>query len=255
MRLPHRSAKPGGLRLRWSGQPGLQIPKVRAQYSSRRILVSDLSEGESFDSFLGHAAAAERDRAGAALFAFFVESFCRHGVFHGDPHPDNYLFSNGDVVLLDFGCVKRMDDEQTNWWRSFMRAYLERRFATARELLIQIEMIPEPDRYDFEYHHRMVLTTYECCLREAPFAFDHAFMRRLIRARGHDNRGKFRVNLPKDWIFANRMALGLFALLSRLEAKGDFRNPLLGALYEPNEPRPDPYTEAEVSFYVNGATP
>lgn len=236
-------------RLRWSGYPGLQIPEVDLECSSRRILVSDFSPGESFDSFLEHATAGERDRAAAVLFRFFVESFCRDGVFSADPHPDNFLFANGDVVLLDFGCVKRMALEGVRWWRSFLRAYLERKFTTARELLIQMKMVPDPGRYDFESHHRMVLATYEFCLREEPFQFDHAFMRRLIRARGHDNRGKFQVNLPKDWIFATRMALGVFSLLGRLQARGDFRTPLLEALYEPHEPRPAPFTDAELSFY------
>jgi predicted unusual protein kinase regulating ubiquinone biosynthesis (AarF/ABC1/UbiB family) len=155
---------------------------------------------------------------------------------------------NGDVVMLDFGCVKRMAPTQVRWWRNFLRAYLERRFDVARDLLIEMGMIPEPARYDFESHHRMVLTTYEFCLREAPFQFDTAYMRRLINARGRDNSGKFRVNLPKDWIFATRMALGLFALLSRLEAKGDFRGLLLNVLYEPGEARPAPYTDIELSL-------
>ena len=113
-----------------------------------------------------------------------------------------------------------------------------------------MDMIPDPAHYDFESHHRMVLTTYEFVLREPSFQFTTAFMRRLIDARGRDNRGKFRVNLPKDWIFANRMALGLFALLARLEAKADFRGALLDVLYEPGEPRPAPYTEAELGLFV-----
>jgi predicted unusual protein kinase regulating ubiquinone biosynthesis (AarF/ABC1/UbiB family) len=239
-------------RLRWTGRPGLLIPKVLRQRSSRRILVSDLVQGEGFDSFLEHATGAERDHAGALIYGFFVESFCKHGVFNADPHPGNYLFVNGDVALIDFGCVKRMSLEQVAWWKALLRSYLERRFDAARDLLIETDLIPDPSRYDFESHHRMVLTTYEFALRATPFRFDAAYMRRLINARGKDNRGKFQVNLPKDWIFANRMALGLFALLARLQATGDFRNPLLGVLYEPGEARPAPYTDTELSLLGTG---
>ena len=92
----------------------------------------------------------------------------------------------------------------------------------------------------------MVLTTYEFALREAPSRFTTEFMRLLIRG----NRGKFCVNLPKDWIFANRMALGLFALLARLGATADFRGALLDVLYEPGQPRPPAYSEAELAWFV-----
>jgi predicted unusual protein kinase regulating ubiquinone biosynthesis (AarF/ABC1/UbiB family)/DNA-binding transcriptional regulator YiaG len=231
-------------RLRWLGHPGLQIPKVLVQCSSRNILVSELIQGESFDSFLEHATPNECDRAGDVIYRFYIESFCRHGVFNADPHPGNYLFVNGDVAMLDFGCVKRMTSPQVSWWRAFLRCYLERRFDAARDSLIEMGMIPDPARYDFESHHRMVLTTYEFCLREGPFRFDAAYMRRLINARGRDNRGKFKANLPKDWIFASRMGLGQ----ARLRAKGDFRGAMLDVLYEPGEARPAPYTDTELSL-------
>jgi predicted unusual protein kinase regulating ubiquinone biosynthesis (AarF/ABC1/UbiB family) len=240
-------------RRRWQSRPGLKIPKVRLERSSRRILVSEFADGEGIDAFLEHATPAERDRVGLLIYGFFIESFCRDGMFNADPHPGNYLFANGDVILLDFGSVKRMEAAQIEWWRTFLRAYLERKLDIARELLIQIGMIPDPAGYDFESHHRMVLTTYEFCLRDTPFQFDTAFMRRLIRARGQDNRGKFQMNLPKDWILANRMALGVFALLARLEAKGDFRTPLLDVLYAANEVRPAAYTETELSLFVRAS--
>jgi hypothetical protein len=200
-------------RLRWAGRAGFQIPRVYQDISSRRILVSDLSPGESFDSFLAHASGQERDRAGELIFTFFIESFCRDRVFNADPHPGNYLFLDGDVVLLDFGCVRRLDHARIDWWKHLMRAYLERRFEMAQQLLIEAAVVPDPARYDFWGHHRMVFATYEFILCSEPFRFDTEFMRRLLNARGRDNRGLFRSSVAKDLVFANRMALGLFALL------------------------------------------
>ena len=71
-----------------------------------------------------------------------------------------------------------------------------------------------------------------------------------MNARGRDNRGLFRSNVAKDLIFATRMALGLFALLSRLEARADYREITLNLLYAANEQRPPPYTEAELSLFL-----
>jgi len=239
-------------RTRWTGRAGIRIPAVYSEFSSRRILVTELSSGENFDSFLTHATEAERNRAGELIYCFFIESFCRDCVFNADPHPGNYLFLDGDVVLLDFGCVKRVERARIDWWNSLMRAYLERRFETAREQLIEAGVVPDPAHYDFWSHHRMVLTTYEFLLRDGPFRFDTQFMRRLLNARGTDNRGLFRSNVSKDLIFANRMALGLFALLSRLQARADFREITLSLLYGPGQERPPPYTESELALFLSG---
>jgi predicted unusual protein kinase regulating ubiquinone biosynthesis (AarF/ABC1/UbiB family) len=239
-------------RLRWAGRAGFQIPMVYLELSSRRILVSELSPGESFDSFLAHATEHERDRAGELIYSFFIESFCRDHVFNADPHPGNYLFLDGDVVLLDFGCVRRLERTRVSWWKNLMRAYLERRFEVAQQLLIEAGAVPDPAHYDFGCHHRMVLTTYEFMLQSVPFRFDTQYMRRLLNARGRDNRGLFRSSVAKDLVFANRMALGLFALLSRLQARADYREITLNLLYEANEQRPAPYAETELSLFVAG---
>ncbi len=52
-----------------------------------------------------------RNRWGEAINRFTFSSIYRHGVFHADPHPGNYLFhDDGTVTVLDFGCVSRLDD-------------------------------------------------------------------------------------------------------------------------------------------------
>jgi hypothetical protein len=56
------------------------------------------------------------------------------------------------------------------------------------------------------------------------------------------------VKVQYPGIVATRMALGLFALLARLRAKGDFRGPMLEVLYESGEARPAPYTDTELSL-------
>ena len=41
------------------------------------------------------------------------------GYFHADPHPGNILLGrHGEVGLVDFGIVGRMDESQRRWLRS-----------------------------------------------------------------------------------------------------------------------------------------
>jgi predicted unusual protein kinase regulating ubiquinone biosynthesis (AarF/ABC1/UbiB family) len=232
-------------RLRWLGRPGVRIPRVYRELSTRRVLVSELIQGEGFESFLGHASPADRDRAGALLFRFAFESVFRQRAFHADPHPGNYLFADGDLILLDFGCVKRLSEPQVEWWKAYFRAYLERDLNAARELVIAMHMVPEPAVYDFDYHHRMALAELQFCLCEDPFRFTPEFLQTVVRAKYLDNPGRFRSNVPRDWVFVNRLLVGVFAVLARLQAEGAFRGVLLDLLYEPGTPRPPAYSSSE----------
>ncbi|MBL1079455.1 phosphotransferase [Nocardia sp. 2] len=69
----------------------------------------DLAEGRRWSKAL-NSGAGLRDSWAEALFRF---SFCfgnraRRGLFHGDPHPGNYLLhDDGTVSILDFGYIKR----------------------------------------------------------------------------------------------------------------------------------------------------
>jgi predicted unusual protein kinase regulating ubiquinone biosynthesis (AarF/ABC1/UbiB family)/DNA-binding XRE family transcriptional regulator len=228
-----------------AGCPGLRIPRVFEEFTRPRVLVTALEQGENLDSFLAHASAEQRNRAAAIIWRFVVDSVFRDHVAHVDPHPGNFLFADGDVVVLDFGCVKKLPAELMVDWRQLMRAVLEGRSEVVRTKLLEMGFVPDPRRYDLDAHYRLLLTFYEPSLSEQPFSFTPEFAQRNWHEAMTDNPNKFRINLPRDWVFINRMQFGLYGLLARLGASGDFREPLLRLLYEPGEPRPEPISVRE----------
>jgi predicted unusual protein kinase regulating ubiquinone biosynthesis (AarF/ABC1/UbiB family)/DNA-binding XRE family transcriptional regulator len=243
----------------WGGRPGVVVPRVHPQLSSGRILVTDLIEGEEFRAFAARASPAEKDRAGELLHDFAFASIFRHAVFNGDPHPGNYLFTGGGaatgaagggpvaVVFLDFGCVKRLDARQVARWRAFLRATLERDVPRANGLWIEMGMVPDPSRYDFDHHQRMIHTIYEPWLLDRPFTFTPAYVARAWDVTGFHNRNRASMNVPRDWVFVHRLQSGLYALLAKLEATSAWRPRLLDLLYAPGEPRPAPFAAHEVA--------
>ena len=63
-----------------------------------------------------------------------------------------------------------------------------------------------------------------------------------------DSPNKFRMNTPKDWFMADRTLFGLYSMLARLEATANYRRCVIELVYEPGEPRPAPFTEAEIAL-------
>lgn len=231
----------------WNGRPGIRIPRVHHQLSTSKILVSDFVDGSSFDEFVKCATREEKDRVGLELWQFAFESIFSHGLFNADPQPGNYLFVDSEIAFLDFGCTKRFPGELVASWMRLIRVTLERDFDAARRAWVEMGMVRDPSRYDFDHHVRMMLVLYEPWLGPY-FEFTREYVERTWRMMATENPNKFRLNVPKDWVFANRLQWGLGSVLAELGARGDFRTPLLDLLYEAGEPRPEPFSARELAL-------
>lgn len=86
---------------------GVHIPDVFPDLSTHRLLTLSWMEGTSL-LHQGDTSPEYHNLLGRRLFRAWYEPFYRYGVIHGDPHPGNYTArENGDLTILDFGCVRR----------------------------------------------------------------------------------------------------------------------------------------------------
>lgn len=100
----HEATVQAAAAARWDGDPGLRIPALVPALCTDRVLVSEWLAGRSFDEALD-APATRRGAWGAMLWRFTWHSVLAHGWIHGDPHPGNLRFQDdGALGLLDFGC-------------------------------------------------------------------------------------------------------------------------------------------------------
>jgi predicted unusual protein kinase regulating ubiquinone biosynthesis (AarF/ABC1/UbiB family) len=95
----------------YGNDPRVRIPRVHVDRSTSRVLTLDRLPGVPIETFLQVGSPEARRRAGLTLGEIYFEQVYEHRVLHSDPHPGNYLFElDGRVGLLDFGCVKRIDE-------------------------------------------------------------------------------------------------------------------------------------------------
>lgn len=89
--------------------PYVKIPTVHKQLSTDRILTMSYLEGEPLMDFINRKPSRElRDQIGSRLVTLFNYQFFSVHAVHADPHPGNYLIDpNGNIGLVDFGCVKK----------------------------------------------------------------------------------------------------------------------------------------------------
>ncbi len=93
----------------------IRIPEVLSDYSSKRVITSEFLNGKHLNEWLANIPEqAEKNQVGQLLFDHFWYSVFKLNRINADPHPGNFLFlANGDLGILDFGCVRSLDKDFT----------------------------------------------------------------------------------------------------------------------------------------------
>ena len=86
--------------------PGVHVPEVVRELSTRRLLTMSWLEGEPLMTITENNIA-DRNEVARHLFHAWYVPFYRYGVIHADPHLGNYTVCPDNAInLLDFGCVR-----------------------------------------------------------------------------------------------------------------------------------------------------
>jgi len=96
----------------YADQP-VRFPAPYEEYSSDDALVMSFEVGFRFDDKEAiEAQKIEIKPLIETLVGFYTEQMLVNGFFHADPHPGNLLISSkGELILLDFGMVKRLPND------------------------------------------------------------------------------------------------------------------------------------------------
>ena len=94
----------------------ISVPEVYPELSTENVLTTSMLEGKHLDEWLAADPSQEkRDYYGQLFVDLFKYASHDLKMIHADPNPGNYLFmDNGELGLIDFGCVKKLDDDFLN---------------------------------------------------------------------------------------------------------------------------------------------
>lgn len=88
------------------GFPTIHVPEVYDDLSTKRLLSMSWLEGSELLTVKDKSIEIRNQVARNMFYAWYVP-FYHYGVIHGDPHMGNYTVKgNGDINLLDFGCIR-----------------------------------------------------------------------------------------------------------------------------------------------------
>lgn len=150
------------LRRNLSGFPQIYIPAVVHDFTSPRVLTTELVRGQKV-SKLTPLSLIEGNYAELAsvLTQAYLKQICVDGIWHSDPHPGNVFVredENGapQIVLLDFGMVSRISQEFQDEVIKLLLAISSNRGAEVADTCIRLCEVQE--RFDHVKFTREIST-------------------------------------------------------------------------------------------------
>ncbi len=212
---------------RWyADHPFIRVPAVFPEYSTERVLTTELVTGARFSEVAETWSEDEKQLAAETIYRFVFRSLWWFKAFNGDPHPGNYLFNRGGrVTFLDFGLVKHYTAQDlADIWRLLKAIVFDDDVVAYRQAVEDLGMLQpgaplsdvEVEEY-FGYFYKLIrtpgrqLVTHEYAAGMVSQFFD------LNASRVP----KF-ANLTPQFVILQRINLGLIAILARLEANLDW---------------------------------
>ena len=203
---------------------GVETPAVFDEYSSQRVITTELMAGMHLDEWLAtHPSQAQRDRAAQHIYNVYFHSATQLKRLHADPNPGNYLFKeNGDIVLIDFGCVKTLSDDFVAHIPSLLHAFYEGNYEKIVGAYSDMGMkITTNSKDDYDTVLRPFGEWISLPFQGEFFDFkentDYTVKgRNLIQEMAHMPSFE---TVEEDFIFFDRTIYGLFKIFEQLEAK------------------------------------
>ena len=125
----------------------VRVPAVYGQWSTSPVLVMEYLDGVSVRDAEPALAESNADRHGLAcgLLGTMLRQVMMEGTFHADPHPGNVLLlRDGQLALIDFGSVGRLDPLQQAALRRLLLAVARRNPAELHDSLLDLAQAARP---------------------------------------------------------------------------------------------------------------
>ena len=209
----------------YDGHPTIRIPAVVEPLCTPRVLTTELVSGATWAEALTWPQH-QRDQIGETLFRFVFRSLYGMHAFNGDPHPGNYLFhGDGVVTFLDFGLVKHFTEAEMATFVDMVRtAAYEHDASGFRRIVERAGLLrpgcPATDHEIGQYFSQF----YESVSDDRTVTWSGQYASGIVR-HTFDRSSPISqyATVPKQFVFIQRINLGLYALLGELRATGNYR--------------------------------
>jgi len=212
--------------------PLVIVPRVYQEYSTKRILTTELLHGMHLNEWLAtNPEQRLKNKLSQALYDNFLFGMYEMNSLHADPNPGNILFlPEGKIGLIDFGCMKTFDKDFIQMFQTLTNLLKERDSKGGCVNLDDYESIglikqsPSDqikrdliDKQILNPTHEWIVIPFKAATYD--FGKDQEFFEKWNSLRSIPIQGLKDLHVHENFIFLDRTRLGLYRLFKNLDAK------------------------------------
>lgn len=211
--------------------PNLTFPVYYPEFSSPRIITMDWLSGQHIKEFMMTNPTQEvKDQLGQAMWDFYHHQIHQLKEVHADPHPGNFMMTNqGQLGIIDFGCVKQIPDDFYSAYFKLMSKELIHNDQALVPVLYELNFLYEDDS---EAEKEVFVSVFKemTALLGRPFHADEfdfsedAYFKQIFDlserlSKMKELRNSRHPRGSKHGLYVNRTYFGLYTLLNQLGAR------------------------------------
>lgn len=205
----------------WSNDINIKIPKIIPELCNDKILGMEYIDAYSLTYFINNSTQEEKNNIAKILIRFIFTNIYKHKIFYSDIHYGNFLVKNNEeLYAMDFGCLINLDDQLysnlINLHLSVLDENIDLFYKILEDMKIINNSISEKSKiylYDyFKLQYTPFISEY--------FEFNEEW---LLKSDYKDTELMKEWNLPPNMVYLNKIPFGLYNILTKLKAKGNFK--------------------------------
>lgn len=199
----------------FADDPGVLVPAVHHELSTRRLITLGYVEGYRIKEIFAPGVDQElKDQVMVKLYEITWRQLLEFGVVHVDPHPGNYLVTHEPrIALLDYGCVRVLPPPLRDAYRDLNRALLEDDEILMRDALVRLDFLNPAD--DHRPMRKILRRLFDPVLKDRavdPRKYD-SIEQATLAAQDAIRAGYWKA--PPHRVFLDRVMIGLDAYLKQ----------------------------------------
>lgn len=210
-------------RLMLAKMTGAHIPKVISELSTDRLLSMTWLEGDKLMDIVGKRSLKDRNAIAMNMFHAWYTPFYYYGVIHGDPHLGNYTVrKDNSINLLDFGCIRVFKPELVQGVITLYNALNDKKPELALEAY-KAWGFTNPSKSLVEILNIWAQFIYAPLLEDKTRLIEETNTGLYGRETANKVHQELRkiggVEVPREFVFMDRAAIGLGSVFLRLRAE------------------------------------
>lgn len=202
--------------------PQVKIPNVYKDFCTKEILTMEYMEGVHFDETLAFSQSV-KNQLGQLLYDNFQYSLWCANRLHTDPQNGNFLFTEENIILLDFGSTREFSEDFLIDYCTLLLAVENKDFELYKIACYRLRLFSKVDEESMiSTHYEMVLKIYEPYL--APGKYAVTDLNPLKHLKEFMDQFEFggRESPRREFLLLDRTNLGLFTKLKYWGAEVDW---------------------------------